>query len=346
MYGLYPDLSKVKRALVIKLRHHGDVLLSTPVFTLLGERVERVDALVYEDTAPMLEGHPSIGRIHTVKRQRGRFWRRLGEDLGLLWRLRKERYDLVMQLTEGDRGAWVARASGASIRVGYRGGAFDVKVKSAPGLRHTVERNLDALRAIGIFPKEEERGLVFVIGDEARRFGKGHVLVHPASRWRFKCWPHMRELVEELVCRGERVVLSSGPDPMEVAMTLQIGEGLDVENLAGKVSLKELGALIEGAKAVVTVDSLPLHLASALKKPVVAIFGPTSDVTWGPWENKRAKVVSEPLSCRPCYQDGCGGSKYSDCLYRLKKERVLEAFDELIKGENLPLNRRGGPQGG
>jgi heptosyltransferase-3 len=78
---------------------------------------------------------------------------------------------------------------------------------------------------------------------------------------------------------------------------------------------------------------VPLHMASALKKPVVAIFGPTSDAAWGPWRNPRAKVVAQNISCRPCYQDGCGGSKYSDCLHTLPVERVLEALDSEVLSE-------------
>jgi len=87
--------------------------------------------------------------------------------------------------------------------------------------------------------------------------------------------------------------------------------------------------LIEMSELVVCVDSLPFHMANALKKRVVAIFGPTSDVTWGPWRNKNARVVAQKMSCRPCYQDGCGGSKVSDCLATLGVSAVLEVIEEL-----------------
>jgi len=70
-------------------------------------------------------------------------------------------------------------------------------------------------------------------------------------------------------------------------------------------------------------------MASALKRKVVAIFGPTSEVTWGPWRNPDARVVAKNLSCRPCYLDGCGGSKMSECLATLSVESVLKAVDSL-----------------
>lgn len=133
----------------------------------------------------------------------------------------------------------------------------------------------------------------------------------------------------KLLERGKRVVVTSGPDEAEKEMAKEIGKGFDVQVLAGEISLKELGALIGLSELLICVDSLPLHMASALKKEVVAIFGPTSDVTWGPWRNPKARVVAQNFSCRPCYQDGCGGSKYSDCLHTLPVAQVLRAVDSL-----------------
>jgi heptosyltransferase-3 len=111
-------------------------------------------------------------------------------------------------------------------------------------------------------------------------------------------------------------------------MVEEIVRGLNVINLSGKLSLKELAALIDLSELLICVDSLPFHMASALKKRVVALFGPTSDVTWGPWRNPRAQIVAQPFSCRPCYQDGCGGSKVSDCLATLSVETVLKTLDQ------------------
>jgi len=204
--------------------------------------------------------------------------------------------------------------------------------KQAHSLRHTVEKNLDLLRRIGIFPKDHEKELFFSLPEKAVVEGP-FVLIHPTSRWLFKCWPaeKMRLLAKTLIEKGEKVVLTGGTDPMELAMIEEIAKDLPVINLAGKVTLKQLGALIDASKLLICVDSVPLHLASALKKPVVALFGPTSEVTWGPWRNEGAKVLASPFSCRPCYQDGCGGSKKSDCLESLPFETVWKAVDQSLK---------------
>lgn len=346
-YGDYPDLSGVRKILVVKLRHLGDVLLTTPVFTNLMQSIQRVqiDAFVYEEAKPMLEGHPAIHSLICYDRR----WKKLGlfQRLAKEWRLlmmiRRNRYDLVINLTEGDRGALAAKISGAKIRVGFTPkGRWQKKlythvVKHCPGVRHTVERNLDALRRIGIFPEETGRELQFHIGSLAaesmqQRLGSSpFVLIHPTSRWRFKCWSieKMRSLVSHLLQRGKKIILTSGPDPIEIEMVEAIAKGFDVEVFAGKITLKEFGALINLSEVLICVDSVPLHLASALKRPVVALFGPTSDATWGPWRNPKARIVSQNFSCRPCYQDGCGGSKYSDCLQTIPVERVLAAVDSL-----------------
>lgn len=338
-YGNYPDISGIKKILVVKLRHLGDVLLTTPVFSSLKKALPnaQIDAYVYEEAVPMLEGNPFVGHILTYNSQwkkRGFFFR-LRREIALLREIRKQGYDLVINLTEGDRGVFSSWLSGAKIRVGFSPkGRLQKKlvthtVKHCPSLRHTVERNLDALRRIGIFPEESERELFFDAGK--KKEGAPFILIHPTSRWRFKCWsvPKMRELIERILKMGKRVVLTSGPDPIEISMVEAIAQGLNVDVFAGKTTLKELGALIHSCEVLICVDSVPLHIASALKSPVVALFGPTSDVTWGPWRNPHARMITQNFSCRPCYQDGCGGSKYSDCLQTLPVEKVMNALSSL-----------------
>lgn len=342
-YGDYPDLSRVKRILVVKLRHLGDVLLTSPVFTHLKKAMPNaeIDAYIYEEAKPMLEGHPALTDLVGYDRNWKKlgFLRKIGKEISLLREIRKRSYDLILNLTEGDRGTLVAKISKAPIRVGFtpkgkwQKGVYTHIVKHCPGVRHTVERNLDALRRIGIFPGDD-RDVVWHLDSkmiEEMRLKMGEVpfiVIHPTSRWKFKCYPveKMRAVVEDLCKQGKRIVLTSGPDKEEIEMVEKIARSFPVEVFSGKTTLKELGALISLSSLLLCVDSVPLHMASALKKRVVVLFGPTSDITWGPWKNEHAHIVSQPFSCRPCYQDGCGGSKYSDCLATIAPERVLRAI--------------------
>jgi heptosyltransferase-3 len=353
-YGNYPDLKHVKKILVVKLRHHGDVLLTSPVFSNLKEAMPEaaIDVFVYKDTIPMLEGHPAIAEFIPYDRE----WKKLSafskllKEFSLLKEVRRRGYDLILNLTEGDRGALAALVSKSKIRVGIdpEGQGFYGKksiythvVKNCKTPRHTVERNLDALRRIGIFPHPSQRDLTFHIPEEAyqkMRQGKEYIVIHPVSRWRFKCYPvaHIAKLMHKLHEQGHTLVLTSSPDKNEMAMAEEILErtaDIPVLNFAGKTTLKELGALIAKAQLLITVDSVPLHIASATKTPVVVLFGPSSEQNWGPWMHPRSRVVTKKISCRPCFMDGCGGSKMSDCLYTLPIESVLKAVDNLLLDE-------------
>jgi heptosyltransferase-3 len=135
------------------------------------------------------------------------------------------------------------------------------------------------------------------------------------------------------------VILTAGQDPQEIAMVqeiLSLAPQVRAFNWAGKLTLKELSALISLSRALLCVDSVPLHIASATKTPVVALFGPTSELNWGPWMHPKARVVTNNFSCRPCFQDGCGGSKMSDCLFSIPPKKILAALEEVFV-QNLIL---------
>lgn len=362
MYGDYPNLDQVKKILVIKLRHHGDVLLTSPVFTLLKKAIPHaeIDACVYQDTLPMLEGHPAISSYLTYNRDWKKlpFFKKIGVEYSFLKTIRKGGYDLILNLTEGDRGAIAALISRARYRVSFDPGKKGLKGKrsfythlgkNCTTPRHTVEKQLDLLRRVGIFPAPEERDVSLHIPEKAYEelstiAGlEDYVVIHPVSRWRFKCVPPKKiaELIQALCSRGIPVVLSSGPDPQELAMTqeiLSLCPTAPVYDLSGKMSLKGLAALIQNSRALICVDSVPLHIASATKTPVVALFGPSSDQNWGPWMHPHARVVAQQFSCRPCFMDGCGGSKMSDCLFTLPVSKILEAFDQVTPSSGLEIS--------
>ncbi|MBM3116529.1 putative lipopolysaccharide heptosyltransferase III [Jeongeupia naejangsanensis] len=359
-----------RRALVIKLRHHGDVLLTGPVFSTLAEAHPgiEIDALVYSDTQEMLTLHPHVRTVHTI----GRDWRKLGplaqlsRYWGLYKALKSRDYDLIVHLTDHWHGARLARLLKPRVSV-----APSVKKNSARASktwaksftarypvvggnrRHTVDIHLDALRRIGIQPSEASKPLRFVAGDAAEASvaaklegqgvaSGGYILIHPTSRWLFKTWPvaHVATLVDALTARGDTVVLSAAPSKAELDWIAQLKMKLarPVADLSGQLSLKELGALIAGARAFVGVDSVPMHLAAATQTPAVALFGPSGDIEWGPWRSPH-RLITEPFSCRPCGQDGCGGSKVSDCLTAITPERVLAELDGLLAETGRGVSR-------
>jgi heptosyltransferase-3 len=362
--GAVPDavpLGEVTRALIIMLRHHGDVLLASPVAAALKLQAPhaQIDALVYDDTAAMLEGHSAVSQVHLV----GRRWKEAGAisrfayEARLLGGLRARRYDLIVHLTEQPRGAWLARALGARFSVAPvvpdRGGFwmrsfthFYPLVRN--GRRHKVEANLDALRRIGIQPGMEERRLQFVPGEAAETriaailsasgIADGQFIhLHPTSRWSFKCWTDERNaaLIDRLASQY-RVVLTAAPAAPELAMMRRILAKVNSTpvDLSGQLSVKELGALTARARLFVGVDSMPMHLAAAMRTPVVALFGPSGEQEWRPWRVAH-RVITSNHPCRPCGNDGCGGGKISECLTTLGVEDVYVAAQELLGRERV-----------
>jgi lipopolysaccharide heptosyltransferase III len=348
-----PDL--LKRVLVVKLRHHGDVLLASPVFQVLRNRAPdaELDALVYTDTRPMLEGHPAIARIHGIDRawKRGGWVNQARRESELLGQLRARHYQLVVHLTDHWRGAWLAQAlrprwSVAPVREHWAWRwSFSHRYplpRATP--RHTVEANLDALRRIGLYPEEDEKPLVMVPGAEAEArvdqllaaAGLGprsFIQVHPTSRWLFKTWTEEAnaQLLRALSRDGHRIVVTGAPDARERAIVARIlaEAAIPVTDLSGQLTLREMGALSARARIFFGVDSAPMHIAAAMGTPVVALFGPSGEKEWGPWRVPHRVVVSDH-PCRPCGNDGCGGGKVSECLTRLPVERVRSAINELL----------------
>lgn len=352
-----PDFTRVRRALVVKLRHHGDVLLTSPVFSALKAHAPHceIDALVYGDTADMLSGHPAIAQLHAVDRT----WKQAGllaqaSAEWALWRTLKARgYDLLVHLSDHRRGMWLARTLAVPVTVAPArngdarwAGAFS-RLYSLPrqgNVRHTVEVNLDALRRLGIFPDEASRALTLVPGTAAEEradrilrdngLARGDFLVaHPASRWLFKTWPAERtaQLIDRLAGDGQRIVLTCAPAEAELALVRRIRSlvSADVVDLGGQLSLKDLAALIARSRMFIGVDSAPMHIAAAVGTPVVALFGPSGDIEWGPWNVAHRLVTSTRHACRPCGNDGCGGSKVSECLTTLPVARVLDEVRSL-----------------
>ncbi|HEX7327492.1 MAG TPA: putative lipopolysaccharide heptosyltransferase III [Casimicrobiaceae bacterium] len=370
MSSYLPDAvppAEIHRALVTRLRHHGDVLLATPVFTALKRAAPHaaIDALVYRETAPLLAGHPAIDVVHVIDRE----WKRRGA-LALLaaeWRLmralRARRYDLLVHLTPHPRGLVLAtlirprwavtreRAAdeGALRRRLWRAGFTHFYRQPRATPRHTVESNLDALRRIGIYPDVAERCLVLrpdaasqarvdALLAQAGVSPGGFVHVHPGSRWRFKCWPasSTAALLERLGGRGFRVVMTGAPDDAERALAADVLARVApparaaIVDLTGQLSLPELAVVASRARIFVGVDSAPMHIAAAMGTPVVALFGPSGEDEWGPWQVAHRVVASRTHPCRPCGIDGCGGGKVSDCLASLDVDAVVAAFDALI----------------
>lgn len=313
----FPLCSVPRRVLVIRLQNHGDVLLTTPVFSALKRHFPgvEVDAMVFAETVPMLSANPDLTNIWALPRgrQAGRGLSRLLAVFRLMRQIRRRRYDWVLHLNDQWPGAVAALISGASLRFGYATPKrdywlwrkiFPLRIEpTADG--HMVEQNMRVLKALEVPLDAEDMRCTMAFSQadadlsRQRLLAAGvvgdYVLIHPTSRWFFKCWEDDRlaEVIAALVAAGRQVVLTSAPDPREVDLTnglLPKGGNPKVVSLAGQLTLPALAATISKASLFVGVDSVPMHMAAALNVPIVALFGPSHVHIWRPWSS-RAEVI-------------------------------------------------------
>jgi len=342
-----------RRALVIKLGHIGDVLVATPVITALAEAWPSLEitAIVNQGTEAMVQHDPLLKEVMVLRRRHANPAAALIWQLGFLHRVYHGRFDLALELSGGDRGAFLAWLSRARQRVGFqpkephlRARAFQVLTPLWDPSRHMVETFLGQVRALGLTPQDTR--LRFHPGPEAQaRAGQilasaglapgGYALVHPTSRWMFKTWTPagVAAVMRHLAGRGLGLVLTSGPEARELAWVQELrallGAGPAFLDLAGRLDLGSLGALIAGARLFFGMDSAPMHMAAALGRPVLCIFGPSGQAMWGPWQTP-AQVVVGDCPEHPCGRDGCDGSKISRCLTELEPGVVIAAAERLL----------------
>lgn len=302
-----------QRILVIRLQHHGDVLLTTPMFAALKHTfpAAEVDAVVFAETAPMVASNPHLTTVWPLPRSKdaGKGWARLRKQSDLLAQIRQREYDWVLHLNDHWSGAWIARTCGAPVRVSYAlpkrdnflwRHIFPLRLPCA-SRGHMVERNLDFLLELGLPLQGFDAKCSMAFNDTdlatAKRKLSGigiednYILVQPTSRWFFKCWEDDRfaQTITELAQEGHRIVLTAAPAEREMALISRLktlAPHPNIASLAGQLTLPALAAAISKAKLFIGVDSAPMHMAAALDVPCVALFGASDVETWRPWSDK------------------------------------------------------------
>jgi heptosyltransferase-3 len=308
-----PSMNSPKRILVIKFRHIGDVLLTAPLISTLklGIPGSRVCAVVKPGTEAMLEGHPDLDRLYVMPmRQRDEsvfaFLRRAWQ---FIRQLRRERFDLAINTTEGDRGILLSWAISAKERWGivkdgrdktWQARLLTRQFRPLQGYVHTVIRNLalaaplglKECRAVKLFVSEADKGRVrALLAEQGFEPAEPNQLIHchPTSRWMFKCWPaeKVSQTIDWLHETGYRVVLTCAPDERERAFLDSIVSDCKTQpiDLGGRLTLKQTAALSSMSRLFFGVDSAPMHMAAAMDTPTLGIFGPYGSYDWGPWPN-------------------------------------------------------------
>ncbi len=350
--------------LLIRLRLIGDVVFTTPIPRALKRAfpAARITYLVEPAAAPVVRGNLHLDEVIVADRMPG--LARMAYDFRLAGRLRRARYDLVIDLHGGPRSAWLALATGAPQRIGYviqgRSWMYTRTVARPRALRrrHSVVNQWDLLQAIEGWPLGEpdpsidavempaDRCAVARVEQRLQRadIGPAHelIVVHVSAGNPFRRWPEsaFTALVVGLArsSAARRIVLSSGPSDREAAGRIAASARQALADAAdrvvdfGEFDLAELRALVDRSQLFVGGDTGPLHIAATTATPIVGIYGPTESVRSAPWRDPRIRteaVEVAGLPCRPCDQRICEPGDFR-CLTTLRPDDVLSAAERAM----------------
>jgi ADP-heptose:LPS heptosyltransferase len=343
------DRLAVRRLAVVRALHLGDLLLAIPALRAIRAGFPRAEITLiglpwsaefarrfsrYVDRWREFPGYPGLIEIPADSERTARF-------------LQLERvygYDVVVQMHgDGRASNGFALALGGRCTVGFRAGgqtaALDV---AAPYPDHLpeIERNLRLASLVGV--STDDRSLEFPVGadDQAallavlqpEAVARGPVVgIHPGARSPARRWPLERfaQVADDLVERfGATIAVTGGPGEEPFANGVQQMMRHACVNLAGKTTLGSLAALIQRCHLFISNDTGPAHVAVALDRPSIAIFGPADRQRWAPLDQRRHRIAYQPVECSPCPHWECPIDHR--CLHRVSTDQVREHAVDLL----------------
>ena len=337
--------------LVVQTAFLGDVILTLPMVQILKRHfpLSAIDVLVVPRAAELLANHPAVHEAVVFDKR--------GKDAGVrgLARmasgLRKRRYRIAFVPHRSLRSAVVVLAAGIPQRIGFHSSAgrlFLSRIVRYDSSIHEIDRNIHLLRAVDIETKEKEFPDLYPSGDDKRKVesflsanngGNMRQLIGiaPGTVWNTKQWLKERfiELAGRLISSGFTPVLVGGNE--DAVLCQSIAQSVSIGNIivaAGGLTLLQSAELIRRCRVLVTNDSAPMHLAVAMRTPVVAVFGATvPEFGFAPYGQYDVVVETNGLSCRPCSIHGgdeCPITTF-DCMVDISSETVHDSVLQVLK---------------
>ncbi len=335
-------------ALFLKTKHIGDSIVLTSAIEALPPNFQ-VDVLCFKDSEAIFKMHPRVRHVYLVPRYLTGI-AKLVAYVRTYKAILSESYDLVAQFSDDWRGAFLTRllkpklsvARNTLKRSSFWKNSFHCLSKIPPNGRHAAEQDVDLLRRIGLYNQAHAPAYHLEVSDQSDQKvnawmehlkidGNRLVVIHAAARWKFKGLSNSTwvDVINQLHQEGYQIILSGGPSDRVFNQTI-IDACEQSPFLTENFSLEMTAALMKRARLLISIDSMAIHMASAMQLPVVAIFGPTNEKIWSPWAVSSKIVVldfqdSPSFGCRPCGLDGCAGSKVSQCLYAIPASNITKA---------------------
>ena len=334
----------MRKILIIKLRYIGDVLLATPtVRAIKAARPDvRVTMMVNRGTEDVLTGNPDIDEIVVLDKES------LAAQSRLMAGLRSRRFDWVIDLTDGDRSAFLSWVSGAPVRIGFndehrwRGKYYTQVVQPVPGVQHRIDRDLEALKPLDIqggskdpqlwLTPEEMNSADQLLDQLGVQRSQPIVVLQPGARYWFKAWPPERfaELADQLTSQyGCQVLIGGSNQDIDLAQQIQQKAKSSPIVMAGRTTIKQFAAIAKKSALFVGSDSGAMHIASAVGTPVVALFGPSNPREWGP-RGGPVEVLYKEIDCRSCFHPTCMRGE-ENCMRLIAVHEVVAAAQRIFQ---------------
>lgn len=300
-------MKNFKNILIIKMSSLGDILHALPTLYALRENwpEARITWAVHEQFAGLLPGKPYLDEVMVIDRKKIKSWTYLRS---LHKELHAKHFDMCLDLQCIAKSAIISFLSGAKYKYGYwelREGSWLVN-KALVGSHkygHVIERYLDTVRALGgvvseplTFPVARSKETAEKI--KARLAAEGcdgeYVVVAPGARWDMKEWPptHFADLCRQIGMGNRMVVLIGTQEDKAKSQVIMERKGeAKILDWVGLTTMPELIELIGGASVFISADTGPLHIANALQRPLIALFGPTSAARTGPYGGKDSRYI-------------------------------------------------------
>lgn len=337
-----------KRILIVKLSAIGDVVHALPVASALKQCFPRakITWVVEPPAYDLLTNNPYIDEIIIFEKSKFKslagFCRHAPDFINLL---RKQRFDLALDLQGLFKSAAISFLSGAPQRLVYCNAReysdkIGQKVCGPNREGHVVNRYLDVVRELGckitqpqfvINITEHEAASAAEIAQQAGlAIDNPYIVLLPGTNWPNKCWPadKFARLADKLFDNNLIPVLVGGNAEKTMIHEITAQTSILPVELSGKTTLKQLAYILKNACAVVAGDTGPMHLAAALDTPVIALFGPTDPMRNGPY-GERHQVLTTKRPCQGCWQRQCPDGK--DCLAEIDVDSVYEALTNLAR---------------
>ncbi len=342
------------KILLLKPSSLGDVIHALPVLRLLKLHFPDAEIFWWIDSAlaPLLEGDPDLAGIVRFERKRWAKPQHWPEMLRSIRWLRAQNFDLVIDLQCLARSAafaWLARGKKLvgldEVREGARG-FYDLAVPRKSFHTHAVDWYLAVLPPLGVPVHKNFQWLPDrpqIAGDVNQKWFSENsslithhsklILLQPGARWKNKRWPvkYFHELVRSLAEKfpAARFAVLGGKDDAPLGEIILQAAPDKVLNLCGATSLPEMIEIIRRGDLLITNDTGPMHVAAALGKPLVALFGPTEPRRTGPY-GQLENVLRLALPCSPCLSARCAIEEKDKCLRDLSPATVLTRVEKLL----------------